>query len=145
MNEPIPKGEVIEGDMSVALDSRFLNSIVLQGALAKRGGPSGPAEFLPVTIDRVEYHERLKYENGTTDKDAYLLYFVGSDKPLKLAKVNIRTICDVLKTTIGKGWQGRKIALGIQMDKRPDLGGKKGPCVRVLSIDPETGKPPPAW
>jgi len=88
MNKPIPKGTPVEGDMTQALDSRFLNAIVLQGALEKSGKDS-----LPVTIDRVEFHDLLTYENGSKDKDCYLLYFIGSDKPLKLAKTNIKRIC----------------------------------------------------
>ena len=124
-NKPIPKGEVVEGDMTQALDARFLNAIVLQGALAKTGGDS-----LPVTIDRIEHHETLRYQNGSTDKDAYLLYFKASDKPLKLAKTNIKRLIRKLGT-IGAGWHGQKIELVIEQDRRPDLGGIMGDCVRV--------------
>lgn len=138
MSKPLPKGQPVEGDMSAALDSRFLNYIVLQGALEKKG-----AKFLPVTIDRVEYHETLKYENGQVDKDAYLLYFKGSDKPLKLNKTNTKAII-AQHGTIGKGWHGKKIALGLKTEYRPDLQAK-GPCVRVLHIDPDTGKAPDAF
>lgn len=138
-DKPIPKGKPVDGDMTEALDSRFLNSTVLQGALAKRGG-----DTLTVEIDRVEYHELLKYENGQQAKDAYLLYFKGSDKPLKLAKINTKRII-AIHGTLGSGWHGKKITLGIEMDKRPDLGGAKGPCVRVKAIHPETGKAPSAW
>ena len=138
MSKPIPQGKQIEGDMTTALDSRFLNYIVLQGALDKT-----EKSYLPVTIDRVEFHETLKYENGQTDKDAYLLYFAKSDKPLKLNKTNIKRIIG-LHGTIGKSWHGKEIALGLEMDRRPDIGGK-GPCVRVLNIDPETGKAPNAF
>jgi hypothetical protein len=139
MSKPIPKGKVVEGDMTDALDSRFLNSIVLQGALAKRG-----TDHLVVEIDRVEFHEVLKYENGQTAQAAYLLYFKGSDKPLKLAKTNVKRLLTLLGT-VGAGWAGKKIALCVEMDKRPDLGGTKGPCVRVKMIDPTTGKAPQAW
>jgi hypothetical protein len=138
MSKPIPEGQPVEGDMSAALDSRFLNYIVLQGALDKTG-----KKYLPVTIDRVEFHDVLTYENGTKDKDAYLLYFVKSDKPLKLNKTNIKRIIG-LHGTIGKSWHGKKIALGLEIDRRPDIGGK-GPCVRVLNIDPDTGKAPSAF
>ena len=78
--------------MTKALDSRFVNSIVIQGALAK----SGKAYTTP-TIDRVEFLPVLKYENGTTDKDVYLLYFAKSDKPLKLAKTNIKRLIGRLR------------------------------------------------
>ena len=125
--------------MTKALDSRFVNAIVLQGAMEK-----SEKDYIKVTIDRVEFHETLKYENGSTEKDAYLLYFVKSDKPLKLAKTNIKRIC-AQHRTMGKGWHGKDIALGLEQDRRPDLGGIKGPCVRVLNIDPNTGKIPTAW
>ena len=125
--------------MTAALDSRFLNAIVLQGAMEKKGSKS-----LPVVIDRVEHHELLKYENGSKDKDAYLIYFKGSDKPLKLNTTNIKRIIG-LHGTMGAGWHGKAIHLGLEIDRRPDMGGKKGPCVRVLNIDPDTGKAPVAW
>jgi len=136
MSNPIPKGEPVEGDMSAALDSRFLNSTVLRGALDTTGKP-----YIRAAIDRVEYHKELKYENGSTDHNCYLLHFAKSEKPLKLAKTNIKRLIGLLGS-IGKGWHGRKIALGLENDRRPDLGGKQGPCVRVLPIDPETGRPP---
>jgi hypothetical protein len=133
--KPIPQGQPVEGDMTVALDSRFLNAIVLQGALEKTG-----KQTLPVKIDRVEFHESLKYENGTTDKNVYLMYFEKSEKPLKLAKTNIKRVI-TMHGSIGKGWHGKAISLCLEDDRRPDLGGQKGPCVRVSLINPETGKP----
>ena len=139
MSKPIPKGELCEGDMTAALDSRFLNAIVLQGALEK-----SKQQHLTVTIDRVEYHKSLKYETGSTDKDAYLLYFAKSDKPLKLSKGNIKRIIG-LHGSIGAGWHGKQVCLHLENDRRPDLGGKQGPCVRVKQIDPSTGKAPDAW
>ena len=138
MSKPIPKGDPVEGDMTAALDSRFLNAIVLQGALDKSGKTD-----LTVTIDRIEHHDVLKYENGQTNSDVYLCYFKGSDKPLKLAKTNIKRIIGI-HGTIGKGWHGKKITLHTELDRRPDLGGK-GPCVRVKNVDPETGKKPNAF
>ena len=54
----------MDGDMTNALDSRFLNSIVLRGALAK-----AEKDHLIVTVDRVEFHKILKYENGQTNPD----------------------------------------------------------------------------
>ena len=129
--KPIPKGEPVSGDMTAALDSRFLNAIVLQGALERK-----KSETLDVEIDRVEFHTLLKYENGQTAKDAYLLYFKGSDKPLKLAKTNTRRLITQLGT-IGASWHGQKIQLVIEQDKRPDLGGKMGACVRVKSVPPK--------
>jgi len=125
--------------MTAALDSRFLNAIVLKGAMEKKG-----AKSIEVTIDRIEHHDALKYENGTVDKDVYLIHFKGSDKPLKLAKTNIRRIINI-HGTIGAGWHGKKIHLGLELDRRPDLGGKQGECVRVLNIDPSTGRKPTAF
>ena len=123
--KPIPKGEVVHGDMTSALDSRFLNAVVLQGALDKK-----KADSLEVEIDRVEHHAMLKYENGQSAQNAFLLYFKGSDKPLKLAKVNTRRL--LLKFgTVGDGWTGKRVELCLENDKRPDLGGKQGPCVRI--------------
>tara|TARA_Y100000593_G_C4127288_1_gene245628 strand:+ start:201 stop:596 length:396 start_codon:yes stop_codon:yes gene_type:complete len=121
----IPKGKIVEGDITKALDSRFLNAIVLQGALEQTG-----KESLPVTIDRVEFHKVLKYENGSKDSDAYLLYFTGSDKPLKLCRKNIKRIVSQ-HGTLGSGWKGKKIELVLEQDRRPDLGGKMGNCVRI--------------
>ena len=133
MSNPIPKGTEIDGDMTTALDSRFLNALVLQGALEKTGKPT-----LPVTIDRVEFHELLKYENGQTNKNAYLLYFAKSEKPLKLNNTNIKRIC-LQHGTIGAGWQGKEISLCLEDGTRPDMGGIKGPCVRVHpQIKPRT-------
>lgn len=125
MSKPIPQGRPVEGDMTQALDSRFLNATVLQGALEAKGTDS-----LEVTIDRVEFHEVLTYENGSKDKDCYLLYFKGSDKPLKLAKTNIKRIIAQVGAMVTK-WHGHKISLCLENDRRPDLGGKQGPCVRV--------------
>ena len=125
--------------MTVSLDSRFLNSIVLRGALDK-----SDKDHLIVTIDRIEHHKLLVYENGQKDPDDYLLYFVGSDKPLKLIPTNIKRIINI-HGTIGKGWQKKKIALHIEQGRRPDLGGQMGPCVRVKNIDPDTGKAPKSY
>jgi hypothetical protein len=137
-SKPIPEGQPVEGDMTAALDSRFLNSLVLQGAMEKSG-----KDFVPVVVDRVEFHETLVYENKQKDQDVYLLYFKGSDKPLKLNATNTKAII-MQHGTIGKGWHGKKLALGIDMAYRPDIQAK-GPCVRVKHIDPDTGKSPAAW
>jgi len=125
MSKPIPKGEQITGDITPALDCRFLNSTILKAALEKR-----KAQELTLTIDRVEYHERLKYENGQVDKDAYLLYFAMSDKPLKLAKTNLKRVISMYGAMV-ENWHGKKVTLLLEMDRRPDLGGIKGECVRI--------------
>jgi len=135
---PIPKGKEITGDISHALDSRFLNSIVLMAAIEKAG-----TKHITVEIDRVEYHAELKYENGKIDKDAYLIHFKGSKKPLKLNNNNLKRVIN-LHGTVADKWHGKKVCLGLEIDRRPDTG-QKGPCVRVLTLDPETGKSPEAW
>jgi len=134
MSKPIPQGKPVDGDVTAALDSRFLNSIVLQGALDKRG-----STVLDVVIDRIEHHDVLKYENGQKAEDAYLLYFKGSDKPLKLAKTNIKRLILMLGT-IGAGWHNQKVQLCIENSFRPDLKAA-GPCVRVkVGQNPEQAK-----
>ena len=138
MSKPIPKGTLVEGDMVATLDMRFLNALVLQGALESTG-----KDYLVVTMDRIERHDSLKYENGKTDSNVSLLYFKGSDKPLKLNTTNLRAIV-TQHGTIGSGWSGKQICLGLKTEYRPDLGGR-GPCVRVLNINPDTGKAPEAW
>jgi len=120
------------------LDMRFLNALVLQGALENTG-----KEFLPVTIDRIERHEKFEYENGVTDRNVVFLYFKGGKRPLKLNTTNTRAIASQ-HGSIGKNWHGKKIALGLKQEYRPDLRAK-GPCVRVLSINPETGRKPDAF
>ena len=125
--------------MTVMLDSRFLNAIVLQGALEKKG-----TDMLTVEIDRVEYHDKIVYENGQSNDKVYLLYFKASDKPLKLSKTNTKRIIGLYGVS-GKNWHGKKINLCLEMDKRPDLGGKKGLCVRISPINPETGTGAVSW
>lgn len=137
-SKPIPKGEPVTGDMTEALDSRFLNALVLRGAMDKSG-----KDHVIVTIDRIEHHDSLAYENGQKDENVNLLYFKGSDKPLKLNKTNTRSII-MLHGTIGEGWHGKKIALTTEIAYRPDLRAK-GPCVRVKNIDPATGRAPEAF
>lgn len=136
MSKPLPKGKPIDGDMTAALDPRFLNALVLQAALEKTG-----KDKLEVTMDRVEFHETLKYENGQTDQNAYLLYFKGSDKPLKLNNTNIKRIIPQ-HGTMGKGWHGKKILLGLETEYRPDIR-SKGPCVRVQVQAPSTTRTAP--
>lgn len=128
MNSEIPKGKEVIGNMASHLDSRFLNSTTLAGALAEKG-----ADSLPVQIDRVEHHDILKYENGQMAKDALLLYFKGSSKPLKLCNTNLKRLISILGP-MGESWKGQKVHLQIEQTRRPDLGGKQGPCVRVQGI-----------
>lgn len=62
-----------------------------------------------------------------------ILYFDGASKGLILNKTNAKRIallyCPKAKTL--EEWVGTKITLHNEDDRRPDLGGKKGPCVRV--------------
>lgn len=136
MSKPIPKGTPVEGDVTEGRDNRFLNALVLQSALEKSG-----KGFLPVTIDRIEHHDVLRYETGQTDQNADLVYFRKSDKPLKLNTTN-RNMIVRLHGPLGKGWHGKKVALGLGTARNPGLGGALAHCVRVLYLDPDTGKPP---
>lgn len=137
-SKPIPKGQLVEGDVIATLDMRFINALVLQGALENTG-----KEFLTVTIDRIERHEKFQYENGVTDHNVVFLYFKGGKRPLKLNTTNIQAIASQ-HGSIGKNWHGKRIALGLKQEYRPDLRAK-GPCVRVLAINPETGRKPDAF
>ncbi|HAF38582.1 MAG TPA: hypothetical protein DCG72_06310 [Gammaproteobacteria bacterium] len=123
---PIPVGTPITGNVSKHLDSRFLNSLLLAGILQEKNINS-----LAVKIDRVEHLDTLKYETGQTDKDVVLLYFNGSDKPLKLCKTNLRRLIAQLGP-MGSDWNGKEINLCIEQCRRPDLGGKLGDCIRIL-------------
>lgn len=128
MKNEIPKGNEVTGNMANHLDSRFLNSTVLAGALAESGKSS-----LPVTIDRMEHHELLKYENGQTAKDVILMYFKGSSKPLKLCSTNLKRLISLFGP-MGDQWKGQQVNLQIEQTRRPDLGGKQGPCVRIQGV-----------
>ena len=126
MSKPIPQGKQITGDMLEGMDNRFLNSLLLKTALDKVG-----SDTLEVTIDRVEHHDVLQYQNGQKAENAKLLYFVGSERPLKLNTTNIKRIASQHGGYDADGWHGKKIRLCIEQTRRPDLGGKQGPCVRV--------------
>jgi hypothetical protein len=96
----IEKGKEITGNIIKELDKRFLSSLDLIGH-----------SEITLTIDRVEKHDLIKYENGNTDKNVLLLYFVETPKPLKLVKTNIAVICQRLKTNKVADWKGKKIKL----------------------------------
>ena len=128
MSNEIPKGQELTGNMANHLDSRFLNSTLLAGALAEKG-----SNTLPVIIDRVEKHDTLKFENGKTINDAILMYFKGSSKPLKLCSTNMKRLIALLGP-LGDVWKGQRIELQIEQTRRPDLGGQQGPCVRVQGV-----------
>lgn len=138
MSNPIPKGELVEGDVVALMDPRFINALVIQSALEKSG-----KKYVAMTMDRIEKHDSLTYENGRTEQNAILLYFQKTKKPLKLNTTNLQTIAR-MHGTIGKGWHGKKVAVGIKTEYRPDIKAH-GPCVRILNIDPVTGRSPDAF
>ena len=113
----IPKGQEITDQITKHMDRNYLSSLDLIG--------QGVVEL---TIERVEKHALLKYKNGNTDKDAILMFFKGTDKPLKLCSTNIKSIIMVLKTAKVADWKGKKIKLEVQTVKA--FGGMK-PAVRI--------------
>ena len=104
--KPIPKGVEITDAITKHMDRRFLSSLDLVGL--------GEVE---VTIDRVEKHAELEYLNGNKEANAKLLYFVGSDKPLKLCDTNIKAIITNLGTPKVSEWRGKKIRLKVEKVK----------------------------
>lgn len=115
--EPIPKGEVITDSITKHIDKRFLSSLDLMGA-----------GVVTLTIDRVEKLAELKYGTGETDKNAILIYFKETPKPLKLCKTNIKNIVFKLGSTKPTDWTGKKIDLEV---KTVQSFGKQVPAVRV--------------
>ena len=101
--DKIPEGTEIEGTITKYIDKRFLSSIDIIGL-----------GDIDVTIDRVEFHETLKYLNGKTDENALLIYFNGSDKPLKLCKTNVKKIISKLGTAKVKDWKDKKITIAVE-------------------------------
>lgn len=114
----IPAGEVITDSITKHIDKRFLSSVDIIGL--------GVVELV---IDRVEKHKVLQYQNGNKDENAILIYFKGSEKPLKLCKTNITLIIQALKTAKVSDWTGKKIKLEVQNVKA--FGAIK-PAVRVV-------------
>ena len=58
---PIPKGEQVKGSITKHMDKRFLSSIDLIGA-----------GEVALTIDRVEHHDKIDYENGSKGENVNL-------------------------------------------------------------------------
>lgn len=85
-----------------------------------------------VEIDRVEPPNKIKAADGRLI-DKPVVYFKGAKKALILNKTNAKRIvlfyCPDKKRM--EEWAGTKIKLANEDDRRPDMGGKKGPCVRV--------------
>ena len=115
----IPKGKEITDQITKHMDRNYLSSLDLMG--------QPPVEL---TIERVEKHAKLTYRNGNTDKDAILVYFKETDKPLKLNACNIKAIIMFLNTTKVSEWKGKKIKLEVQKVK---AFGSLRPAVRVIA------------
>ena len=116
--KPIPKGEIITDAITKHLDRNYLTSLDL----------AGHAETV-LTIDRLEKHKELVYNNGNKDKDAILCYFKETPKPLKLCKTNIAAIIQITGTNIVSEWAGKKIKLAVKIVK---AFGDMKPAVRVI-------------
>ena len=116
--KPIPKGKEVTGSVADYIDSRFFGSVDIIGC-----------GDVAVTIDRLEQHDTLEYENGRTDTNVVLIYFKETPKPLKLVPTNLRKIAATLKTKKMSAWKGKKIKLHIEIAKI--RGGLEKPAVRV--------------
>jgi len=98
MGKPVPEGREITGSVAKEMDSRFLNRRFFMGQ-----------GTIPLTIERVEKVDELKYENGTKDKDVILAYFKETPLPLKLCNTNIDSIIMVTGTGKVSEWKGMQI------------------------------------
>ena len=98
--QDIPKGEDLHGAITKHMDRRFLSSIDLAGH-----------GTVWLTVDRLEKHETLKYQNGSVEKNVLLMYFRETKRPLALNATNIRRIILRLNTSNVDDWAGQKIPL----------------------------------
>jgi len=114
----IPKGKLIKNNILKELDRNYLSSLDLIGV-----------GKVTLTIDRVEKHEFLKYNNGTIEKNPLLLYFKETPKPLKLNVTNIKALIMQYKTNKVRKWLGKKVKLDVVEIK---AFGKLIPAVRVV-------------
>ena len=117
----IAGGTDVIGSIRKDIDARFLNALDLIDF------PDG----LEVTIDKVQHHDVLKYQNGKSNDNVQLMYFKGTDKALKLNVTNRDRITIMLGTGNAEKWHGKKIKLHNETAYRPDIKGR-GPCVRVM-------------
>ena len=115
---PIPKGTEVTDAITKHMDRRFLSSLDLIGQ-----------GKLTLTIDRVEKLAELTYGTGRTDTNVKLVYFAGTDKPLKLCVENIRRIIQLFGTGKVSEWKGKKVTFHIETVK---VKGKDTPAVRVV-------------
>jgi len=111
--KPIPKGEIVTDSIARKMDRRYLSSLDLVG--------SGQVEL---TIDRVEFHEELTFNNGQKKEKVYLMYFKGTDKPLDLNVTNISSIAYIHNSNKPSDWAGKKVKLEVKRVQKP--GGKRG-------------------
>jgi len=91
----IPKGKEITDCITKHMDRRFLNSLDFVG--------NGT---IPLTIDRIELVDMIKYDNGNTEANAKLCYFKETVKPLVLKSVHIRAIVMATKSSVASEWKG---------------------------------------
>ena len=130
MNKPIPKGEVITGNVLKDVDDNYINAETILSIMEETG-----KKEIALVIDRIEFHESLKHKNGSTSNKAHLLYFqhikgwTFSERPLQLNKTNLRRIVSMFGA-MGANWTGKKIQLHTEMARNPQLGAK-APAVRV--------------
>ena len=117
MPAKIPVGKELVGAITKTMDSRFLKADHLLG----HGD-------IQVTIDRVEYHEKIKFEDEQTKDNVHILYFEGKVLPLVLNKTNAFTITRNLKTNKVAEWKGKSIKL---YPEQGNFFGKPGFAVRV--------------
>ena len=123
----IPKGKEITGAITKHMDRRFLSSLDLLGK----------GEVV-LTIDRVEFHEKLEFENGRSEDNVRLLYFQETPKPLAINVTNTNAVARLTGTVIAKEWHGEKIVLNVQ--KVRGKGGKIVDGVRVIGIERDGNK-----
>lgn len=130
MNKPIPKGEVIKGNVLKNVDNNYINAVTLLSIMEETG-----KKEITLVMDRVEYHSSLTYSNGQTKAKVNLLYFQPiegwefSKRPLDLNTTNLNAIV-LMFGAIGSNWEGKKIKLITEMARNPKLG-VKAPAVRV--------------
>ena len=98
MGSEIPKGDEITGSIAKELDARFLNRRFFMGQ-----------GTIPLTINRIEKVDKLKYETGDTDENVILAYFEETPLPLKLCNTNIDSIIMITGTAKVADWIGVKI------------------------------------
>lgn len=113
----IPKGVEITDSITKHIDKNYLSSLDLMGQ-----------GVIELTIDRVEEHGTLKFNNGKEQQNALLIYFKETKKPLLLKKNHINAIAARVESAKVADWIGRKIPF---CTKIVLVKGKPTPAVRV--------------